>query len=193
MIKIFENLDINDLNGEIWKTIDDFPDYQVSNLSRVKSLYRHNGTDHRILKQHKNKDGYFQVILYKNKKPKTKLVHRLIYETFKEKLEKDYVIHHTNDEKDNFIDNLKSIPKEEHDNNKSEKTRKRMSESMKGKYKSEEHKKRMSESHGLSYQTYINIENSVKEKILTEKEMIEKYKVSRSTIQKIKRKIIQSN
>lgn len=35
MIEIYKNLDREDLNGEIWKTIKSFPDYQISNLGRV--------------------------------------------------------------------------------------------------------------------------------------------------------------
>jgi hypothetical protein len=35
-VEIYKNLDVNDLDGEVWKVIEDFPDYSVSNLGRVK-------------------------------------------------------------------------------------------------------------------------------------------------------------
>jgi len=54
-MKIYENLDINDLNGEIWKIIIDFSNYQISNLGRIKRVI-HDRWNHKlkILKQQKN-------------------------------------------------------------------------------------------------------------------------------------------
>ena len=59
------------MEKEIWKTIDGYPNYMVSNLGRVKSL-NYNGTGReKILKPTKNKyNGYLQVCLYKKRKRK---------------------------------------------------------------------------------------------------------------------------
>lgn len=70
---------------EIWKDIKGYENlYQISNLGRIKSFPRI-GTRTmkiRILKQTITKNGYYCVVLYKNRKPKTKSVHRLVAETF---------------------------------------------------------------------------------------------------------------
>jgi hypothetical protein len=109
-MKIYENLDINNLEGEFWKVIKNFPDYLVSNFGRIKSFKKCRGICCKILKQNKNKDGYLKIGLFNNNnKRKTIYIHRLIYETFKEKLKKDYDIHHVDENKENnFVDNLES-------------------------------------------------------------------------------------
>ena len=73
--------------GEIWKTaIYDGEIYEglykVSNLGKILSLnYRRTGKA-KLMTPGTDKDGYFQVILYKNVESKTCKVHRLIAETF---------------------------------------------------------------------------------------------------------------
>lgn len=64
---------------EIWKTIDEYPDYMVSNIGRVKSL-RYN--KEKILKLQSDKDGYKQVNLFNSRGSKTHKVHRLVAQTF---------------------------------------------------------------------------------------------------------------
>jgi hypothetical protein len=99
----YDNLDLNDLDGEIWKDILDYEGlYQISNLGRIKSLKNNCGINKRILKQSKN-DGYFRICLYKNKKIKIKKIHILMYETFISKIPKGYVIHHIDENKENNI------------------------------------------------------------------------------------------
>ena len=79
--------------GEIWKDIEGYSNYQVSNLGRVKSKERYTNVGiknitkalrkERILKPQYNTKKYFQVVLYdKNQKPKTFKVHRLVAEAF---------------------------------------------------------------------------------------------------------------
>ncbi len=115
-MKVYENLDINDLDGETWKIIKDFPDYQISNLCRIKSFKKHNGIDKRILKQYKDRKEYFYIVLYKNKKSKHKLVHILLYETFNDyKLKDDECIHHKDENrKNNNLDNFRLMTKKDH-------------------------------------------------------------------------------
>jgi len=51
MMEIYENLDLNDLNGEEWKYIEEFEDYQISKFGRV------NGVHHETISRIKNKKG----------------------------------------------------------------------------------------------------------------------------------------
>ena len=64
---------------EVWKDVVGYEGYyQVSNLGKVKSLSVFN----RELKPYINKDGYFQVTLYKDKSRTLKRVHRIVAEAF---------------------------------------------------------------------------------------------------------------
>ena len=71
---------------EQWKTAvydgEPYEGFEVSNLGRIKSLnYRHTGKAE-LRKPSTNTGGYLQVNLWKNKKTKLCLVHRLVAETF---------------------------------------------------------------------------------------------------------------
>ena len=61
---------------EIWKPIEGYDDYLVSNLGNVKS-----NITNRILRPGNTK-RYYQVRLYKDKKCKAHLVHRLVAAAF---------------------------------------------------------------------------------------------------------------
>jgi hypothetical protein len=65
---------------ENWKTIEDFPNYEVSNLGRIRRLTgRLSG---HIISQIPNRPGgYLHVVLY-NKKYKSRYVHRLVATAF---------------------------------------------------------------------------------------------------------------
>ena len=67
---------------EIWKDIEGYEGlYMVSSLGRVKSLVgRYKNVT--ILKERYKKNGYGSITLYKNKKPHTYLVHRLVAQAF---------------------------------------------------------------------------------------------------------------
>jgi len=183
-MNIYENLDLQDLENEIWKTIEEYPDYEVSNFGRIKSL---KFEKEKILRQCKGNRGYFQIDLYKNKKSKTKYVHRLVHEAHKEKLEEGYDAHHINgDEEYNFVENLESKPHEKH-----------MSEHRKGKHHSEETRKKMSENHAdfkgenhpnhkLSNQDIFDIQSDIEKEIYTQVEIANKYSVSQMTVSRIK-------
>jgi len=201
-MKIYENLDINDLDGEVWKTIEGYPDYQVSNLGRVKRIIVDRWNHKlKILKQNKNNNKYFKVSLSKNGISKTKLVHRLVFETFKERLKDGHDAHHINEDKEyNFINNLESKPHGKHieDHRKgkklSEETKNRISESSEGKILSEETKKKMSESKkGENHPNFkitnpkiIGIQIDIENRNLTQKEIGRKNRISQSMISKIK-------
>ncbi len=73
-------------NTEIWKDIDGYEGYQVSNLGRVRSLDRIDNNNHPlngvILKPYISNSGYLLVGLYKQQRCYKKLVHRLVAEAF---------------------------------------------------------------------------------------------------------------
>ena len=93
-----------DLDGEIWKIIENFPDYEVSNQGRVKSLKFGKEI---ILTPGKNK-GYLIVKLYKNGKKYNKTVHRLVLKAFKpnEDLNKNECNHIDGNKTNNCVENL---------------------------------------------------------------------------------------
>ena len=71
---------------EIWKDIEDYEGYQVSNFGRVRSLDRIDSNNHPlngvILKPYISNSGYLLVGLYKQQRCYKKLVHRLVAEAF---------------------------------------------------------------------------------------------------------------
>ena len=127
---------------EVWKDVVGYEGlYQVSSVGRVRSLnYRGNG-EVRVLKAGKDKKGYLNVTLCKNNTRKTHKVHRLVGETFVANPENKPQIDHINTIKtDNYYKNLRwTTPME---NNQNELTRKHLLEVM----RSEETRRKISES-----------------------------------------------
>lgn len=106
----WNNTDFNDLEGEIWKSIDGFPDYEVSSLGRVKSLRRKI-----ILKQSFDRDGYCKVDL----NGKTRRVSRLVALNFihNDDVENKVQVNHLNEIiTDNRIENLEWISIKDNNN-----------------------------------------------------------------------------
>lgn len=96
---------------EIFKPIKNYESlYAVSNLGRVKSLYRiinNHIIDEKILSPRKSKDGYLSVILHKDNKPKTFKIHRLVAETFIPNPENKETVNHKDGNKlNNAVINL---------------------------------------------------------------------------------------
>lgn len=74
---------------EIWKEIDGYVDYLVSNLGRVKSKEKYVNSKfglrrrlEKILKPIVGKDGYLETTLFRDKKPKRIGIHRLVMIVF---------------------------------------------------------------------------------------------------------------
>lgn len=84
MEEIYKNLDLENIEGEIWLPIEGYDGlYQVSSYGRVKSLRgRYGNPREKILRQGKLKNGYLQVALCKEGKLKHYLVHRLVATAF---------------------------------------------------------------------------------------------------------------
>lgn len=106
---------------EIWKTIDGFEAYQVSNLGKVRSLDRYGNTGYgirlykgRILRPGKSSGGYLTVVLYKDNKPSTFKVHRLVWQAFKGQIPEGMQVNHIDEDKsNNSLNNLNLMtPKE---------------------------------------------------------------------------------
>lgn len=85
---------------EIWKDIEDYEGYQVSNFGRVRSLDRYDGRgwwiNGCILKPTMDKKGYLTVGLSKNNQRKTFKVHRLVALHFIPNIENKPEIDHIN-------------------------------------------------------------------------------------------------
>src|SRR5690606_5778138 len=106
---------------EIFKTIPEFPDYEVSNFGRVKTKSRQlryihavtkkehfRTSEERFLKVHFNDlTGYKFVQLYKDKKMYNRVIHRLVAETFIDNPLLFPVVNHKDGNKHNNVtDNL---------------------------------------------------------------------------------------
>ncbi len=90
-------------NREIWKTISEYADYEVSNFGRVR-----NATTDKILKGAINAGGYWVVGLSKNGKAKTHYKHQLVArEWLTNPDEKRCVDHIDGDKTNNHHENLR--------------------------------------------------------------------------------------
>jgi len=89
-ISYWKNLSLIDISGEIWKTIEEFPNYRISQYGRVKSLSRWikigQGRNKKlpeiILKSSAPVGHYVMVGLYKNGENITKNVHAIVAQYF---------------------------------------------------------------------------------------------------------------
>lgn len=92
---------------EIWRDIEGYHNYQVSNLGRVKSLNYNKTGKEKILKNSKNKDGYLFARLYKEGKVKTFKVHRLVAQVFIPNPDNLPQVNHKDENKtNNCVENL---------------------------------------------------------------------------------------
>jgi len=99
----------------IWKVIKEYPNYSISNIgivkrnnyTRIDTIGRKTNVKEMFLKGEIDKDGYYRVALYKNKKVKLIPVHRLVAEAFIENGSNLPCINHKNENKlDNNVNNL---------------------------------------------------------------------------------------
>lgn len=89
---------------EIWNKIEDWPDYQISNFGRIKSL---KFNKERILKHSIDKRGYKRVVLRHNGEQKTFQVHKLVAIAFIPNPNNLTEINHKNENpSDNNVNNL---------------------------------------------------------------------------------------
>lgn len=91
---------------EIWKKIINYPNYQISNIGKVKSLITN-----KELKPFLNEKGYLKIGLYnKNKKQKNIFIHRLVGQHFiSNPLNKEQINHINHIKTDNRVINLEWV------------------------------------------------------------------------------------
>lgn len=114
------NLIENDtIDGEIWADVKGYEGlYQVSNLGRVKGVKRDSRNRGKVLKQQKTKQGYYLIMLYKDKKGKYISVHRLVAMAFiPNPYNKPCVDHIDANPSNNKVDNLRWVTYKENANN----------------------------------------------------------------------------
>ena len=98
---------------EQWKIIDGYSDYQISTNGRVNSMKHFNC---KILKQHKNWGGYYNIGLRENGKRKTIDIHRLVAIAFIPNLNnKPEVNHKDGNRENNRVENLEWVTKSENE------------------------------------------------------------------------------
>lgn len=137
------------MKDEVWKDVcfvengikyDYVGIYEVSNFGRIRSIGRKGSgckLENRILKQTKNKQGYFIVTLCKNTKHKNFFVHRLVAHMFIPSSEnKPYVDHiiPVLDGGNNNVNNLRWVTTKENCNNKNTKRNNSLSKTGKRNY-----------------------------------------------------------
>lgn len=131
------------MEKEEWREIKNYPNYMISNRGRVKSLNYNKTGEERIMKFAINKKGYCCVVLYKDKKQKHYLVHRLVATAFIPNPNNLPQLNHKDEVKtNNCVDNLEwcdakyNINYGTHNN--------KLSLAHKGKKLSQEHKDKLS-------------------------------------------------
>lgn len=102
LMKVYP-LTVEDLDGEVWKPINDYDGYQVSNYGRGKSFKKGKV---KILKPALCM-GYLRVTLWKDNKPKPFRIHRLVAELFIPNPEGKPEVNHIDGNKfNNYVGNL---------------------------------------------------------------------------------------
>lgn len=104
---------------EVWKTAvydgEPYEDFEVSNLGRIKSLNYHHTGRAELMKPFEVSGGYLEVCLWKNRKRKWCLVHRLVAQTFLPNPENLPQVNHKDEDKTNnfvFLNEDGSVDKE---------------------------------------------------------------------------------
>jgi hypothetical protein len=88
---------------EEWKVYPELSNYEVSSLGRVRNI-----KTGRILANNVDKDGYFYVGLYQDKKKYRRNIHRLVALTFIPNPDNLPIVDHINqDRQDNRVENLR--------------------------------------------------------------------------------------
>ena len=166
----FYPLMIENLDGEIWRTVPDYENYQISNFGRVKSLWKSKA---KILKP-AFCNGYLRVDLCKDGKQKLFRVHRLIAQAFIPNPEgKPQVNHKDGHPMNNYVENLEWATS-------SENQRHAFDTGLQIALKGEEHGEAK-----LTNEQALYVRNNPDN--LTGKQLAEKYGVTQITISEIQR------
>lgn len=155
---------------EVWRNVVTeegiYENYKVSNLGRVKSLNYHREKREKILSPDEDRYGYLRVVLCKNGKTKRYIVHRLVAMAFIPNIMNyNCIDHRDTNKKNNNVLNLTWVTHKQNNNN--ELTKKKRSETKKGKHHTEETKNKLREirkGKKLSDETKNKISESLKGK-----------------------------
>jgi phosphoribosylanthranilate isomerase len=104
---------IPNLRGERWIEIYGFPNYQISNMGRIKNVRRGN-----LVKLSDDGSGYLVVGLFYNKKRHMKRVARLVWNSFSQCDCAETIDHINRNKGDNRLKNLRCITMKENNENK---------------------------------------------------------------------------
>ena len=100
-----------------WRIIEEFTDYSISDNGQIKRIkYKKGYNSGRLLKPARIKCGYLRVDLYNGgKRPKHKLIHRLVLENFKpiENMNNLDVNHKDGNKENNSLYNLEWLTRSE--------------------------------------------------------------------------------
>lgn len=95
---------------EIKKTIEDYPNYLISNLGKVYSLPNVSRSGIRVMKGSLDKDGYHVVTIRRDNKQFTLKIHRLVAKAFIKNLYNKPQINHIDENKsNNLVTNLEWV------------------------------------------------------------------------------------
>lgn len=141
---------------EVWKDIKGYEGlYQISNFGNIRSLNYKRRKEIHLLKPDKTKNGYLQINLYNKTNKKRHYIHRLVAEAFIPNPNNLPQVNHKDENKENnYVNNLEWCTHEYNTNygnrnkNHSEKMKKYKGENhhLWGKHLSEETRKKMSNS-----------------------------------------------
>ena len=102
-------------NIEIWKSISDYPNYEVSSFGNVRNIVKQRIMKPRFIV----KSGYSYIGLCKNGTATEKYVHRLVAQAFIDNVnEKKFVDHIDNNKANNNVTNLRWVSNQENQFNK---------------------------------------------------------------------------
>ena len=103
---------INDIEEE-WRSISGYPNYEVSNLGKVRNI-----KTGEFRKLRSGTDGYLLIVLCENSITKTYRVHRLVAQEFVEKPDNKPVVDHIDHNiQNNCINNLRWCSRSENQMN----------------------------------------------------------------------------
>lgn len=100
------------MTDEVWKFIEDHPNYMVSSKGRLINITRG-----RIIKGNYHRDGYLRYCLSTKGKPKTWFAHQLVARAFLDRVSGKYEVNHKDEDKlNNCVDNLEWCTRKENMN-----------------------------------------------------------------------------
>lgn len=98
---------VKKVNNEIWKPIEGFENYEVSNKGNVRNNNFHSTGKCKLIAQTPDNRGYPKVSLFKNNKRKCFMVHRLVAQAFIPNPDNLETVNHKDEVKtNNCVENL---------------------------------------------------------------------------------------